>query len=189
LMDVFRAIQERHSVRRYSPDPIPPSKLTRILEAARLAPSAANTQPWHFIVVCDHQKRKALSKSGMFSHFLSDSPVVIVGCGNRKASPRWYIVDTAIAMENMVLTATAEGLGTCWVGSFDEEHVKKLLKIPEQYNVIAIIAIGCAREERDLASTILHLFRRRKPLTEIASIGEFGNSYLGSKDSTTAITS
>lgn len=187
-MDVFNAIQERHSVRRYLPDPIPLSKLTRIIEAARLAPSAANIQPWHFIVVIDRQKREALSRSGMFARFLSDSPVVIVGCGNRRAS-RWYVVDTAIAMQNMVLAATAEELGTCWVGSFDEEHVKKLLKIPEQYSVIAILTIGHEREEKDLAGTILHFFRRRKTLKEIASIGEFGNSYGGSIDYTMAITS
>jgi len=175
-MDAFKAIQERRSVRRYLPDPISPSKLTRIVEAARMAPSAANTQPWHFIIVTDRLRREALSRSGMFARFLSDSPVVIVGCGNRKAS-RWYIVDTAIAMQNMVLAATAEGLGTCWVGSFDEGHVKELLKIPDQFSVIAIIAVGHAREERDLAGTILHFFRRRKPLKEIASIEEFGNSY------------
>lgn len=187
-MDVFKAIQERHSVRSYIPDSIPTSKLLRILESARLAPSAANIQPWHFIIVSDHQKREALSKSGMFARFLSDSPVVIVGCGNRKAS-RWYIVDTTIAMENMVLAATAEELGTCWVGSFDEEHVRKLLKIPEQFSVIAMRAIGRAREESDLAGAILHFFRRRKPLKEIASIDEFGNSYGGSMDSTTAVNS
>jgi nitroreductase len=72
----------------------------------------------------------------MFAKFISDSPVVIVGCGNRKAS-RWHIVDTAIAMQNMVMAATAEELGTCWVGSFDEGHVKRLLKIPDQFGVIA----------------------------------------------------
>jgi len=177
-MDVFKAIQERHSVRSYLPDSIPTSKLLTILESARLAPSAANIQPWHFIVVSDHQKREALSKSGMFARFLADSPVVIVGCGNRKAS-RWYVVDTTIAMQNMVLTATGEGLGTCWVGSFDEEHVRKLLNIPEQFSIIAIIAIGHAREERDLAGTILHLIRRRKQLKEIASSEEFGNPYVG----------
>jgi len=176
-MDVFNAIRERHSVRSYLPDPIPPSKLARIMEAARLAPSAANIQPWHFVIVIDHQKREALSRRGVFARFLSDSPVVIVGCGNRKAS-RWYIVDTAIAMQNMVLAATAEGLGTCWVGSFDEEHVRKLLNIPEQFSVIAIIAIGHARVERDITGAILHLFRRRKQLKEIASREEFGDPYV-----------
>jgi len=176
-MDVFKAIQERHSVRSYLPDSIPTSQLLRILESARLAPSAANIQPWHFIVISDRQKRDVLSKSGIFARFLSDSPVVIVGCGNRKAS-RWYIVDTAIAMQNMVLAATAEGLGTCWVGSFDEEHVRKLLNIPEQFSVIAIIAIGHARVERDITGAILHLFRRRKQLKEIASREEFGDPYV-----------
>jgi len=173
-MDVFKAIQERHSIRKYLPDPIPPNKLKRILEAARLAPSAANIQPWHFIVVSDRQKREALSKGGMFARFLSDSPVVIVGCGDRKAS-RWYIVDTTIAMQNMVIAAMAEGLGTCWVGSFDEGEVKKLLRIPEAFGIVALLALGIPNEGRDLLATVLHYLRRRKQLNEIASMEEFGN--------------
>lgn len=157
------------------PDPIPHDKLVKILEAGRLAPSAANIQPWHFIVVTDRQKHAYLSKGGMFASFLSDSPTVIVDCGNRKASPRWYIVDTTIAMQNMVLAATAEGLGTCWVGSFDEGEAKKLLRIPEAFEIVALLALGISRERRDLAAAILHYVRRRKQLKEIASMEEFGN--------------
>lgn len=73
-------------------------KIRKILEAARLAPSAANIQPWHFIVVTNPETRRKIAKGGRFAGFLSEAPVVIVGCGDRKASPRWHIVDTAIAM-------------------------------------------------------------------------------------------
>jgi len=126
-LDVFEAIQKRHSIRAYESSPVPEEKLIKILEAGRLAPSASNIQPWHFIVVRDAEKRKRLAKA-RWAKFLAEVPLVIVGCGNQKASPKWFTVDVAIAMQNMVLTATAEGLGTCWIGSFDEGEVKKLLK-------------------------------------------------------------
>jgi nitroreductase len=175
-MEVFEAIQKRRSVRSYLSDQVPIGKLEKILEAARLAPSAGNIQPWHFIVVTNQEKRNKLSK-GRYAKFLAESPVVLVGCGDTKASPNWYAIDTTIAMQNMVLTATSEGLGTCWIGSFDENQVKKLLNIPERYTVIARIALGYRRETVELASKVLHLFRRTKKLERIVSLGEFKNLY------------
>ncbi len=172
-MDLFEAIEKRRSVRAYLPDPVPEDKMKRILEAARLAPSAGNIQPWHFIVVTDQQKRRKLSE-GMFAKFLSESPVVVVGCGDRKASPNWFMVDTTIALQNIVLAATSEGLGTCWVGSFKEEDVKKFLSIPERFSVVALLAVGYPRRKLDLAGKILHLIRRRKKLDRIVSSDEFG---------------
>lgn len=174
-MEVFEAIQKRHSVRAYFRNEVPRKKLERILEAGRLAPSAGNIQPWHFIVVTDAHKRKKLSK-GRFAKFLVESPVVLVGCGDKKASPNWYVVDTTIAMQNMVLAATSEGLGTCWIGSFKENQVKELLSIPERFRVIALLALGYRREKLDLAGKALHLFRSRKKLEKIISLEEFGNS-------------
>ena len=88
-MEVFEAIRRRKSVRAYAPTPVPKEKLERILEAARLAPSAENRQPWYFIVVTDPDKRKRIAKSGIFARFLAKSSIVIVGCGDRKASPKW----------------------------------------------------------------------------------------------------
>ena len=126
-MDTFEAITKRKSVRAYEATPVPKETLEKILEAARLAPSAARVQPWHFIVVTEAEKRKELSK-GMFAKFLAEAPMVIVACGDTKASPDWCYIDVAIAVENMVLAATNEGLGTCWIGSFDEGQVKKLLE-------------------------------------------------------------
>jgi nitroreductase len=101
-MDVFEAIEKRISVRKYEPAPVPKEKLEKILEAARLAPSASNVQPRHFIVVTDAERRGALS-TGMFAGFLKEAPVVIVACGDEKKAPKWHVVDVAIAVENMVL--------------------------------------------------------------------------------------
>lgn len=172
-MDVFEAIQKRHSVRAYRSIPIPREKLERILEAARLAPSAANLQPWHFIVVTEASKREKLAQAP-YAGFLKEAPVVIVGCGNQKASPKWFMVDVAIAMQNMVLTAVSEGLGTCWVGSFNEEEVKSLLRIPEEFCIVALLALGYPREKPDIQGKLLHLIRRRKTIREIVSFEEFG---------------
>jgi len=173
-MDVFEAVQRRHSVRAYDSASVPKDKLMRILEAARLAPSAGNIQPWHFIVVTNSEKRQKIANSGRFAHFLAESPIIIVGCGDEKASPKWYVVDVAIAMQNMVLTATEEGLGTCWVGDFDEKLVKGLLSIPENYRVIALLAVGYPHEKFDVQGKMLHLIRRRKKLEDIVSFEEFG---------------
>jgi nitroreductase len=174
-LEVFEAIQKRESIRSYGPTPVPSEKLQRVLEAARLAPSAGNIQPWHFVVVTNQQKRRLLSK-GRFAKFLAESPVVIVGCGNRASSPNWYAVDTAIALQNMVLTATSEGLGTCWVGSFNETQVKRLLGVPEKFSVVALLAVGYPHEGLDLGSKVLHLFRRRRKIDKIVSLEAFGNS-------------
>ncbi len=173
-MDVLEAIRKRKSVRAYAPTPVPREKLERVLEAARLAPSAENRQPWYFVVVTDPEKRKRIARSGVFAGFLAESPVVIVGCGDRKASPKWHVVDVAIAMQNMVLAATAEGLGTCWVGSFDEGVVRRLLKIPERFKVIALLALGYPRKKLDLTAKLVHLVHRRKKLDKIVGFEEYG---------------
>jgi nitroreductase len=172
-MDVFEAVKKRHSIRAYELMPIPEEKLNKVLEAARLAPSAGNVQPWHFIIVKNREKREALAKGGRYARFLAESPIVIVGCGDQKASPNWYKVDVAIAMQNMVLTATEEGLGTCCIGSFNENQVKRLLKIPENLRVIALMALGYPRETLNIQSRILHLVRRKKDLNKILSIDEY----------------
>ncbi len=125
-MDTFDAIISRKSVRSYEATPVPKEKLKKILEAARLAPSANRVQPWHFIIVTDAEKRRMLSK-GKFAKFLIEVPAVIVACGDTRAAPEWFAVDVSIATENLVLAATNEGLSTCWVGSFNEEEIKTLL--------------------------------------------------------------
>jgi nitroreductase len=171
-MEVFDAIRTRRSVRGYSSTPVPKEKLDRVIESGRVAPSAMNLQPWHFIIVEDADKREKMSKA-KYAKFLKESPVVIVGCGDRKASPKWFAIDTTIALQNMVLTATSEGLGTCWIGSFDEDLIRKLLKIPEHLAVVALLAVGYPRKKLDLAATIVRS-GNRKPAEEIVSVEEYG---------------
>jgi nitroreductase len=173
-MEVFDAIMARKSVRGYASTPVPKEKLDRILESGRLAPSAINLQPWHFIVVEDAEKRDEMSKA-RYAKFLKESPVVIVGCGDTKSSPKWYAVDTTIALQNMVLTATSEGLGTCWIGSFDEELIRRLLNIPKHLAVVALLSVGYPSRKLDLAAALVRA-RNRKPMDEIVSRGEYGVS-------------
>jgi nitroreductase len=179
-VDVFEAIQERRSIRSYIDKPIEREKMEKILEAARLAPSARNTEPWHFIAVTNAEKRKALSK-GLYAKFVAQAPLVIVACGDKKASSDWYAVDVSLAVENMVLTAISEGLGTCCVGSFNEREVKELLKIPNNYEVIVMLTIGYAGEKLDLSSKLLRLVRSRKTLSEVASEDVFGKPLVPQK--------
>lgn len=179
-MDVFEAVQERRSIRVYKDKPVEREKLEKILEAARLAPSARNTEPWHFIAVTDADKRKTLSR-GIFAKFLVQTPLVIVACGDKEASPDWYAIDVGLAVENMILVATAEGLGTCCVGSFIEKDVKLALKIPDNFEVLVLLAIGYAQEKVDLSSKLLRLVRTRKTLSEVASEEEFGKRLVPQK--------
>jgi nitroreductase len=179
-MDVFEAVQERRSIREFEDKIVPREKLEQILEAGRLAPSARNLEPWHFIAVADASKRRILSK-GRFAKFLAESPVVIVACGDKKASPDWYAIDVALAAENMILTAVSEGLSTCCVGSFDEKEVKATLNVPENFEVLLLLAVGYPREKVDLSRKVLHLMRSRKTLSEVASEETFGNPLVPQK--------
>ncbi len=172
-MEVFEAIQKRRSIRSYEPTPIPSEKLDKILEAARLAPSAGNIQPWRFIIVLDQHKRRLIAKGCRFGHFLDESPTVIVGCGDQKASPRWHAIDTCIAMENLVLAATGEGFGTCWIGSFNEKTIRETLKIPNRLKIVALLALGYPKEKLNITAKLAHFMRPRKKLERIAYLDEY----------------
>ena len=174
-MDVYEAVQKRKSVRAYESTPIPKEIMDKVLEVARISPSANNRQPWHFILVTDPEKKKALSK-GLFAKFVHEAPTVIVAAGDEKTS-KWYAVDTAIALQSLVLVATGEGLGTCWVGSFDEADVKKLLGISEHLRVVALIPIGYPREKMDLTKALNLIMGKRKALNEIVSQESYGANY------------
>ncbi len=170
-MEVSEAIRLRRSVRAYDSKPVPEDILNEVLEAGRIAPSAMNYQPWHFIVVRDPDKRKALT-DGRYAKFLTQSPVVIVGLGDNKTSPTWHIVDTTIALQQMVIAATSKGLGTCWIGSFYEDKVRAALDIPERYTVVAMIALGYPKEKLDMRA-VLARSRSRKDIDKIVSYDEF----------------
>lgn len=170
-MDVHDAIKRRKSVREYDDRPVPEDVLERVLEAGRLAPSAMNYQPWHFVVVRDPEKRRALSE-GRYAKFLAQSPVVIVGLGDKARSPEWHVVDTTIALQQMVLAATAEGLGTCWIGSFYEDRVRTTLDVPERFAIVAMLALGYPKGGHDIRTEPVSV-KKRKALKQIVSYDKY----------------
>lgn len=173
-MDVFDIFRQRKSVRSYAKTPVSEEVLEKILEAAGLAPSAINIQPWHFVVVRDEEKRIRIARGCKYGKFIAESPVVIVGCGNKKASPKWYVVDTTIALEHLVLAATGLKLGTCWIGSFDNDDLREILVLPIEYEIVALIALGYQRKKIDSMAEILRVARPRKKLEEIVSREIYG---------------
>ena len=146
-MDVFDAIRFRRSIRAYEERPVEREKIEKLLECARLAPSAKNRQEWRFIVVTDPEKRKRLVDACKGQGFVGEAPVVVVGLADPSES-RWYKVDLGIAMEHIALCAVELGLGTCWIGAFYQEKVKEILDIPEQKEVVALMTVGYPREEK-----------------------------------------
>jgi len=162
-LDVQEAIRKRRSIRKYRSKPIPNEKLQLLLEAARLAPSGGNRQPWRFVVVKKPSTKRALAQATHGYQFIADAGVIVAALGDPQASPRWFKQDPMTAV---VLTATSLGLGTCWVGGFDEDEVKRVLKIPETLAVVVLLPIGVPDESPPA--------RSRKPIEEIAFLEEYG---------------
>lgn len=146
-MEVFEAIEKRRSIRKYKPSGISNEYLKKILEAARLAPSAGNRQPWRFVVVRNSDRKKLLAEAAQNQMFLADAGVIIVALADAEASLKWFKQDVMIAMEHMVLASTSLGYGTCWIGAFEEEQVKQLLGVPERIAVVALLPIGVPDEK------------------------------------------
>lgn len=142
-MDIFEAIKERRSIRRYRTDPVPQELLQQVLEAARVAPSAANRQAWKFVVVTDAATRQELVPACRSQQFVGQAPVVIAACAT-EAGRKWNQVDLAIAIDHMTLAAHGLGLGTCWIGAFEEEAVRGILGIPEGVSVVVLLTLGYA---------------------------------------------
>jgi nitroreductase len=165
-MEVLEAIRKRRSIRRFRSETIPDETLRLILEAGRLAPSAGNRQPWRFIVVKDAERKRALAEATNNYLFIADAPVIIVALGDPNVSSRWFRQDPMIAVEHMVLAATALGYGTCWIGGFDEGEVKRVLGVPERLAVIVMLPIGVPDESPPP--------RPRRALREIVYLEEYG---------------
>jgi nitroreductase len=176
-MELFQAIRERRSIRKYKEMPVEREKIEQVLDAARLAPSWKNLQCWRFLVLTDAEKKEA-----MLSAFADDNPgkkaflqapVAIVVCANPAESDlshgiEYYVADAAIAFEHICLTAHALGLGTCWMGLFDEAEMKAKLNIPDGMRVVGITPLGYPDQEPKA--------RPRKELAEIAYFDEWGKS-------------
>ena len=146
-MSVMTAIKMRRSIRHYKDVLVEEEKLDRVLEAGRLAPSAGNLQEWKFVVVRDKTTKEKLAIAANNQRFVVDASVVIAACATvtdyaMERGQLAYPIDLAIAVDHITLKAVEEGLGTCWVGDFDEEEVKKILGIPDNIRVVTLLTIG-----------------------------------------------
>jgi len=169
-MDIEKVIKKRRSVRSYREQAVEKEKLKKVLEAARLAPSAKNEQAWKFVVVRDKSTRQALAEAAAGQSFVGEAPVVIaaialdpervMGCGVPA-----YAVDLAIAIDHMSLQAADLGLGTCWIGAFDQKRVKEILKIPAEVKVVSLLPLGYPADSPGL--------KNRKALGEIVCFDSF----------------
>ncbi len=194
-MDIFEAIKNRRSIRRYKDDPVDDEKIVAILEAGRWAPSWANTQCRRFIVVRDAKVRAKLADTLMkiklpdkelpnpATNAMNTAPVIIAVCGEigksgAKHGPAgsnveyvtdkgdWFMFDTALAVQNMVLAAHAQGLGTVIIGAFDAPKAEKVLNIPKGYRLVTLFPLGVPDQEGKAPP--------RKELSEIAFKDKFG---------------
>lgn len=189
-MDVFKAIQWRRSVRKFSPQKIEREKILHILESARLAPSSSNRQAWHFIVIDDKTIIEEIPKQVLIGtksivSFVKDAPLVIAGCYTKAlthVAARLFghendIIDIAIAMTHIVLAATELGIGTCYIGWFNIKSLKKLLNLPREYDIALLLALGYPVETSTEEGIGGIGPRARKSLGEIASYNKFGESF------------
>ncbi len=169
-MNIYEAIEKRRSVRSFRDEDISEKKLKRVLEAGILAPSAHNSQEYKFVVVKDAEKRKALGEAASGQRFVGEAPIVIAAVslnpGNLMSSEvPAYALDLAIALDYMTLAAVEEELGTCWVGAFSQEKVKKVLNVPAPYKVAALLPLGIP-DDRSAPKS-------RKKLDELVCSEEF----------------
>jgi nitroreductase len=146
-VDIHEAIRVRKSVRSFLDKPIPDDVLQRVLEAARMAPSARNGQEWRFVVVRDRATRERIAVEAARQPFIGTSAALLACCADTdgrimRCGQAAYPIDVAIAMDHLTLAAVAEGLGTCWIGSFDESAVKQILGIPGEIRVVQLMPLG-----------------------------------------------
>ena len=165
-MEALEAIFERRSIRRYKRQSMPDEDLKQILEAGRQAPSAANRQPWHFIVVGDQGQKDRVAQACNGQTWMADAAYIIVAVGLPQVTEKWYKVDVAIALENVVLAARSLGYGTCWIGAFDPAKVKEVCQIPSELEVVVCTPLGVP----DIAPAP----RTRKPWSQVFSLDRYG---------------
>jgi nitroreductase len=173
-MDLFQAIRDRRSIRKYKDAPVEREKIEQVLDAARLAPSWKNLQCWRFLVLTERAKIEAMlsafSDDNPGKKALTQAPVAVLVCADPAESERshgveYYVADAAIAFEHICLAAHALGLGTCWMGLFDEDELKGKLKIPAPLRVVGVTPLGYPDQQPKP--------RPRKELSAIAFFNEW----------------
>ncbi len=148
-MEFYEVIKTRRSIRSYKQDPIPEESMSRVLEATRISPSGHNRQFWKFYIVENEEKKQAIAKECGEQMWISDAPAVIVAVGYKVPFSRGgyigemtFTMDVSIAFTQLILAARAEGLGTCWIGDFSNDGVKKEMGLPDDEYVVAVTPIG-----------------------------------------------
>lgn len=180
-MEFYDVVKARRSIRRYKKASVPREVLERILNAAKLAPSAENVQPWSVIVLDDEAVRQEICRKAfngiyMPSHFAVNAPVLLVllakpslftdVIGSQVRGVRFYLIDMGIFGEHIVLAAANEGLGSCWVGWFNEKWVRKALKIDRSYKIVSLMALGYPEK-------VLNRDKKRKTFDEIVKFNKW----------------
>ncbi len=161
-MEVTEAIWTRKSVRSFLGTPVDEATLNRVMEAARLAPSARNAQEWRFVAVREKEMREKIAVEAARQPFIAQAAVLLACCAETdsrvmRCGQLAYPIDVAIAMDHLSLAAIAEGLGTCWIGAFDEKMVKDLLGIPPAIRVVQLMPLGYPRDASPAAKRRLAL--------------------------------
>lgn len=175
-MELYEALEDRRSIRKYTADPVSDETLQKLLRAAGIAPSWKNNQCWRFIIVREQSRKQKLASSlpdgNPCKKAVAEAPVVLVLCADPQTSGRqdgkdYYLLDAGLAMQQLMLAAHAEGLGTCWVAWFDEAKARPACNIPEPYRVVALTPLGVPAHRPSP--------RPRKELEEIVFLEEWGN--------------
>ena len=159
-MKCVEQILSRRSIRKFKNEPVSKEVLNNILEAGRRSPSAINIQPWHFVVVRG-QKAKEVCSFGGFNSFATDASFVVVGLykPSEVIIEKLTLMDVTIALQNMVVAAWIQGVGSCWMGAFDERKLKETLNLPADSRIVGLVAFGIP-DENPVQPT-------KKPLNEI----------------------
>ncbi|MFW9794308.1 MAG: nitroreductase family protein [Candidatus Thorarchaeota archaeon] len=162
----FDVVTKRRSIRKYRDIEIPNEHIHQMIEAARLAPSTNNSQPWRFVVVKEPETIELLSLVAGGQKFVADAKAVVIAIAEQAASccpgnpSMWHVQDTMIATEHVVLAATALGYGSCWVAMLDSRNsqhidtVKQALRIPESADIVALVTLGVPDEVPSSKSTL-----------------------------------
>lgn len=167
-MNLLDALRKGRSIRTYKKQALPSGIVEKLLEAARLAPSAGNVQPWEFVVASTQKTKMGISQAAFGQKDLQEASVVIVVCADEKRAAESYgdrgktlycLQDTAAAIQNILLTACSLGLGSCWIGAFKEDEIRKVINAPKDMRPVALIPVGYPNESPDA--------RPRRPLGEV----------------------
>ena len=160
IKEVLGLMEQRASCRNYLDKEVEQDLIDNCLEAARLAPSACNKQPWRFKIITDRNQRERICSDGLLPGipmpWLSNAPVIVVLCADRSivthvmapmlSKVKYHLMDVGIAGEHFILAAEAQGLGSCWIGWFKERQIRRITAIPKKFQILSLISLGYPAE-------------------------------------------